>query len=110
MFIGIVFVFVMFLFLFIFKKVKCLQTLYIKLKTRIMWSPILRSQIQFYLPVAINTFTFFKNESNKVFHIPVKVVELFLIITLPCYSFKILKTNLNKLSSLETKKRYGPIY
>ena len=87
------------------------QTLIQKLKKKIMWTPILRGQIQFYLPNVINTVVYLKDKSLfSILTFPMKVIELLSVILLPWITFNIVKINQDQLHRTEMINLYGPLY
>jgi hypothetical protein len=70
-------------------KVKALHTIFIKIKHKIMFSSVFRSQIQTYFPTCILVFTAFYEHQN----IGSSVMQLLVLLALPIFSWFFLKMN-----------------
>ena len=72
-----------------------------------MWTPLIRSQIQFYLSNGITAFEYFAYYDEFD---PVKVCQFIIWIAFPVASFIIIQKFKNELNKGSMKIRYGPLY
>ena len=76
----------------------------------VMWTPIIRSIIQFYLITCIGIFTYIRDyEKIEVSTLFTKVFEIFSVVAFP-FMYKLIKANQNLLHTEEYIKLYGPLY
>ena len=98
---------------FLFKKVKPNSIIVKEMKLKLMWSPVFRPLIQFYLPSALMAMGYLKNLSeNKEdwLKFPVQFLKFISILILPLFSYFFLKTNFHKLDHPEFRHAFGTLY
>ena len=67
----------------------------------VMWTPIIRSIIQFYLITCIGIFTYIRDyEKIEVSTLFIKVFEIFSVVAFP-FMYKLIKANQNLLHTQE---------
>ncbi|MFM1932434.1 MAG: hypothetical protein RL226_1737 [Bacteroidota bacterium] len=87
-------------------KVKALQTIFIKIKHKIMFSSVFRSQIQTYFPTCILVFTAFYEHHD----IGSSVMQLLVLLALPIFSWFFLRKYQGLATEEEFVAQYGTLY
>ena len=101
--------------LFIANKLLKNSTIVEKIKEKIMWSPVFRSQIQMFFPTCIATFSYFRyiGIQEDLGDLPGNLIKLVIILGLPIYARRILKASFETKTLLNDeayKKKFGTLY
>lgn len=82
-----------------------------KLKDKLMWNSVLRSQLQTYLPASILTFTTLQTLSMENLSSSISpLVKLVILVFLPIFSYWYLKRNQRVASEQRFKVRFETLY
>ena len=81
-----------------------------KIKNLVMWTPIFRSIIQFYLITSIGVFSYIRDYHNIEFKTCLtKIIEYITIMTFPL-TYILIQKNYDVLHTEDCKKLYSPLY
>ena len=105
--------------IFIIGRVAKSSTIVTKIKNKLMWSSVFRSQIQTYFPTCLLTMTAFQalllmdnddiREMSKT-QLASQSVKMFLLLSLPIFSYFFLRRNINNLAEDQFSVSYGTLY
>ena len=96
--------------LLLMRVVKMKQNIVDWLKNKIMWSPIMRSQIQFYLMTGVSVFRYFKSDEKNPFNTFTKSLQFILLVIFPFYAHIKIHGHRNQLILDKYRILYGPLF
>jgi hypothetical protein len=97
----------MFLALLILSRLKKTKKFVISIKKKLLWSPVLRGQIQTYFQSCLMVMAVIDKNDNKS---QIFVLKLLIVLLLPLFSYVKLRVNMKLLENPKFKQRYGTLY